>query len=194
LSETHEPASNPPVPLPPAAGAARVAPSSPTIADGRERQLDPRAVAAARLAGGIASAIIAGATLLALVTSLLTTIPGPLGALGMAVGWLLLNGALAVRTLLWPPVRHRHVSYSVDARGIRIRRGVVWRSEITVPRSRVQHTDVSRGPVERGFGLATLIIHTAGTEHAAVSLGGLAVESANEIRNFLIEGGEDDAV
>ncbi len=63
-----------------------------------------------------------------------------------------------------------------------------------MPKSRVQHTDVSRGPIERGLGLATLIIHTAGTEQAAVSLSGLPHADAYRIRDFLIEGGEDDAV
>ena len=54
--------------------------------------------------------------------------------------------------------------------------------------------DVSEGPIERSFGLATLVIHTAGTEQAAVSLGGLARDTAFRVRDWLIGGGEDDAV
>jgi membrane protein YdbS with pleckstrin-like domain len=183
-------------PAPPSPDVAAAADSSSPapIADGRERPLDPRAVAAARLLGGIASAVLAAVTLVAVVVLLLAWAPGPVGALALAAGWFLLNGSVLAMGLLWPPVRHRHTSYRVGPRGIRIRRGVIWRSEVTVPKSRVQHTDVSRGPIERSFGLATLIIHTAGTEHAAVSLGGLAAEAANRVRNFLIEGGEDDAV
>ena len=42
-----------------------------------------------------------------------------------------------------------------------------------VPRSRVQHTDVSQGPLERNHGLGTLVVYTAGTDHAKVELGGL---------------------
>ena len=68
-----------------------------------------------------------------------------------------------------------------------------WRSEISVPKSRVQHTDVSQGPLQRRFGLATLVLHTAGTQHAAVSLSGLSHEAALQIRDYLIEGGPDDA-
>ena len=75
-----------------------------------------------------------------------------------------------------------------------IRRGVVWRSEISVPRSRVQHTDVSQGPLQRRFGLATLILHTAGTHHASVSLAGLPHAAALAIRDYLIEGGAGDVV
>ncbi len=79
-------------------------------------------------------------------------------------------------------------------KGIRIRSGVVFRSVVSVPRSRVQHTDVSRGPIERSHGLATLIVHTAGTEHASVTLSGLAESDANAIRDYLIDVGDDDAV
>jgi membrane protein YdbS with pleckstrin-like domain len=57
----------------------------------------------------------------------------------------------------------------VDARGLEIRRGVFWRSVVNVPRSRVQHTDVSQGPLERSYGLGTLIVYTAGTDHAQVN-------------------------
>jgi membrane protein YdbS with pleckstrin-like domain len=80
----------------------------------------------------------------------------------------------------------------VDDRTIEIRRGVYWRAVITVPRSRVQHTDVSQGPLERSFGLGTLVIYTAGTEHAKVSLSGLEHTRALRIREHLLptEGGD----
>ena len=63
--------------------------------------------------------------------------------------------------------------YFLDERGIEIRRGVWWRHVVHVPRSRVQHTDVNQGPIERTYGLAHLIIHTAGTISASVALEGL---------------------
>jgi membrane protein YdbS with pleckstrin-like domain len=164
------------------------------IADGRFRQLDPRSVQVARISGGITSAILAGVSLIGLVILLLAVRVGFLGALLLAVGWLLLAAVLGTSSLFWPGLSYRHASYRVDPMGLRIRRGVVWRSETSVPKSRIQHTDVSQGPIERGFGLATLIVHTAGTENASVSLGGLTHETALGIRDFLIEVGDDDAV
>ena len=97
---------------------------------------------------------------------------------------------------MWPGVRYRNTSYRVDALGLTIRRGVLVRSEVSVPRTRVQHTDVNRGPVERAFGLATLVVYTAGTEHSSVLLGGLTEADAVAVRDFLIEGDDrvDDAV
>jgi len=166
----------------------------PDVADGREHALDPASVQAARIAGGVAAAVLSGAGLLATVVLLFSLGPRP-STWGLALG---LSGALPVLALGlglgWPGVRYRYVSYRVDAHGLRIRRGVLWRSEISLPRSRVQHTDVSRGPIERNFDLATLIVHTAGTHNASVSLSGLKAAQAYAIRDYLIGGGEDDAV
>jgi membrane protein YdbS with pleckstrin-like domain len=63
-----------------------------------------------------------------------------------------------------------------------------------VPRSRVQHTDVSQGPLERRYGLGTLVIYTAGTSHSRVNLEGLDHEVARRIRAHLLPKDEGDAV
>ena len=94
----------------------------------------------------------------------------------------------------WPGIAHRHAAYTVGASGIEIRRGVLWRRVVNVARSRVQHTDVSQGPIERQYGLATLLIYTAGTDNAEVALHGLDHTTALLIRDHLLAGGGDDAV
>ena len=163
------------------------------VADGRDRPLDPRSIVVSRISAAIWLLVLAVPLGVVATFSLLWT--------GFAAGTLLRVGlgalafaAFALWCLWWPAVRYRHVSYRLNERGLWIRRGVVWRSEISVPKSRVQHTDVSRGPIERRFELATLVLHTAGTQHAAVSLGGLSHDAALAIRDDLIEGGPDDAV
>jgi len=59
-----------------------------------------------------------------------------------------------------------------------------------VPRSRIQHTDVTQGPYERRFGLATLVVYTAGTEHASIPIEGLSHETALAFRDALLARGE----
>jgi membrane protein YdbS with pleckstrin-like domain len=164
------------------------------VADARQRSLDPASVTHERIGRGILTAVLAGSSFILLLVVLLSAAPGILGAAFALAGWAVLVLVVAAWSFFWPPVRYRHISYLLDERGIRIRRGVVWRSAVTVPRSRVQHTDVSQGPIERALGLATLIVHTAGTQHASVSLGGLRREEALRIRDQLIEGDEPDAV
>jgi membrane protein YdbS with pleckstrin-like domain len=87
-------------------------------------------------------------------------------------------------------IEHRRTSFVISGAGCEIRRGVLWRQIITVPLSRIQHTDVTQGPLQRAYGLATLTLYTAGTEHAKVDLSGLAFETAMAIRQYLFERSE----
>lgn len=108
-------------------------------------------------------------------------------------------GIVVAATLLWsahfwPPIAFRHRSWRLDDRRIEIRKGVLWRRVLDVPRSRVQHTDVNQGPIERHYGLAHLVIHTAGTTSADVTLEGLSHDTAVRIRDHLVETGRGDAV
>jgi membrane protein YdbS with pleckstrin-like domain len=108
--------------------------------------------------------------------------------------WILFSVIWMTRALVWPALRYRVARYRLIPEGLEIRRGVLWRVEIFVPRSRIQHTDVRVGPLERGFGLATLVVYTAGTAHASVHFDGLPYERANAIRNRLMPDDSADAV
>lgn len=113
------------------------------------------------------------------------------------IGWLVtptwLAAALAVLLLLTLPAvgawlarkRYRYTQWKLDAVGFALRRGRLWHSETCVPITRVQHLDLKRGPLERRFGLATLVIHTAGTREHAVSVTGLDADDAEHLRNHL---------
>lgn len=93
--------------------------------------------------------------------------------------------------------RARRVRYALLGEGLRIRRGLYFWQEIVLPRSRVQHLDLERGPIERHLGLATLVIHTAGTRMNAVRLAGLDEQRARALRDALLPneaGAHDDAV
>lgn len=81
--------------------------------------------------------------------------------------------------------RHRRTLWKLDDTGFALRRGRWWQTESHVPISRVQHLDLKRGPLERAFKLATLVIHTAGTRLAAVSVSGLDGEDAERLRDQL---------
>lgn len=165
----------------------------PPIADGIERSLDPRSIRLGRIVGWITSGAISLGVLIGVVIVQFVPIPGWIKIV-VAVGWLVLTLVLAWLAHFWPEVEHRHSSYKVDPEGIEIRRGVVWRKVINVPRSRVQHTDVSQGPLERSHGLGTLVLYTAGTHHARVDLPDLDHATALRIRDYFLRGHADDAV
>jgi membrane protein YdbS with pleckstrin-like domain len=148
-------------------------PAAPSMVDGQEHFVDPRSVKVTRIIG------LSLTLLIAMVPLILVTIGWAVGGIPSAVYLPLLGGLLLLLTLpltfayKWPAARHRRLRYLVDEGGLRIRRGVFWRKVIWIPISRIQHTDFSQGPVQRPFGLATLTVHTAGTEGASISLAGL---------------------
>ena len=91
---------------------------------------------------------------------------------------------------LWPPMAYRHLQFGVDDTGIAIESGVIWRSRIALPRVRIQHTDVSQGPLERRYGIGTLKLYTAGSRHTRIELPGLNHDEAIALRDALLaEGG-----
>jgi len=164
------------------------------IADGRWKKVDPRSVRVARWAAWIATAV------LALVLGPVAWLAGLSGYTPALIRWAVHLAILATLALAawcshaWPALRYHRLRYRLDAVGMEIKRGVIWRSLASVPRARVQHTDVSQGPLQRRFGLATLTIHTAGLINASVTLTGIARETALAIRAFLVNEGGGDGV
>jgi len=131
-------------------------------------------------------------TLSLLMGALIGASPGiPLGVLSSAAldrpWWLGAAVALAgIVVGLWFGERAwRHTHWRLDATGFTLRRGRTWRRETRVPQSRVQHLDLRRGPLQRRFDLATLVVHTAGTRHSAVTLRGLDEADAERLRDTL---------
>ena len=132
----------------------------PPVADGLDHSLDPRVIPLQRIGGSLFLA-------LASIGSLVGLVIADDGAFWLRlVIWLTIVLLGAWWSYRWPARAYQHTSYRVDEQGIEMRRGVYWRVVINVPRSRVQHIDVSQGPIERRYGLGTLIVYTAGTDHA----------------------------
>ncbi|WP_223877976.1 PH domain-containing protein [Luteimonas sp. MC1825] len=122
----------------------------------------------------------------------------PIGVLLRDTQWLALGLALASLVLLpgfglWLAHRQfRHARWLLDDTGFGWRRGRLWHAETRVPRTRVQHVDLKRGPLERRFGLSTLVVHTAGTRDSAVAVQGLDAADAERLRDRLAQQVDDD--
>jgi membrane protein YdbS with pleckstrin-like domain len=109
---------------------------------------------------------------------LLRETPLPAGLLPGLVALLALIGLVVL-----PTRRYRAWGYREEEDELHIRFGLWTRFRTVVPFGRVQHIDIASGPIERRFGLATLILHTAGTRGAAVPLPGLAHDLAESMRD-----------
>lgn len=88
---------------------------------------------------------------------------------------------------LWLTHRGYHLQgYALRARDIVFRKGVIFQNIVTIPFNRVQHCEISQGPIERFFGLKTLEIYTAGGRSSDLSIPGLLPDQAQQFKEFII--------
>ena len=95
---------------------------------------------------------------------------------------------IAAAGVLTAPQRiYSRLHYRLTEKLLQVVRGWLFHVGTVVPLVRVQHIDVTRGPLEKMFGVATLVVHTAGTHNSIVTLPGLAPERAAQIRDIIRE-------
>jgi uncharacterized protein len=98
---------------------------------------------------------------------------------------LLVFGVLIV--VIAPQRIYRRLRYRLTGQLLEVVRGWLFHVDTIVPLVRVQHLDVVRGPLDKMFGTASLVVHTAGTHNSTVTVPGLAPERAAEIRDIIRE-------
>ncbi|MFF5801778.1 PH domain-containing protein [Streptomyces sp. NPDC012746] len=130
--------------------------------------------------------------LLVLWMTLLTAVTAVVLALTAGPAWAAL-GALWLPVAAWGWVllgrNWRSWRYAERADDLLISRGVLWREETVVPYGRMQLVEVTSGPLERRFGLASVQLHTAAAATDA-KIPGLAPAEAERLRDRLTELGE----
>jgi uncharacterized protein len=111
-----------------------------------------------------------------------------------AVAYGLAGAALVVGGLLWILVGRRVRSWGYAERedDLLVRRGVMFTRLSVVPYGRMQFIDVTAGPLERAFRLATVRLHTAAAATDA-RIPGLERDDAAGLRDRLAELGEAQA-
>lgn len=151
------------------------------------RSLHPRAITLWRLAA-LARGAIFTATAIALELAL--DLPGPRGIVPT-----LLAVATVTAAAFVPPLRYRRWRFALRASDLYLQRGVLFRTTSIVPHARIQHVDTRHGPLDRWLGLAEVVVYTAGTRGAVVSIPALAGEDAEDVRDRLAAlSGAGDAV
>jgi len=113
---------------------------------------------------------------------------------GSRVAYGFATAAIVTGALLWRFVGRRFGSWGYAEReeDLLIRRGVMFARLSVVPYGRMQFIDVTAGPLERAFGLATVRLHTAAAATDA-RIPGLEREEAGRLRDSLAELGEAQA-
>ncbi len=91
----------------------------------------------------------------------------------------------AVAVVIAPRRVFRRLGWRADGEQLQAVRGWLFHVDTIVPFVRVQHIDVSRAPLDKMFGTATLVVHTAGTHNSIVAVPGLAPDSADALRSTI---------
>lgn len=180
--------------LPPEAGSGSpespAAPAGPGPAEPVFQPLDARVVKLWRVRHAITTAVLVGLATGAVIATGLSTEQW----LWPLIGWQALLALRLVLLFWYPPRAYKAWGYRIDGKVLETRRGIWFRLHQLLPLPRLQHVDLHSGPIERSFGLASLLLHTAGTQHASITIPGLDAREAVRLRDELVAIGGDDGV
>ena len=80
----------------------------------------------------------------------------------------------------------RLIYYTLREQDIVLFKGLIFKKVICQPMLRIQHIDIQRGPLERLAGLATLKVYSAGGSDHTLAIPGLPEETAEKMRQFVL--------
>ena len=86
------------------------------------------------------------------------------GGVPYLVGVLPVLAALALAVIVVgvvPGLRWRRWRYEIRPDEVDLQRGIFWITRTLVPLARIQHVDTTQGPLQRRFGLSTVVFYTA---------------------------------
>jgi hypothetical protein len=144
----------------------------------------PRLRSLRRYEVGVTAAVVAVAAVIAL---LLAGVGLPAVVIALVV---VVVAALAADLLAGRRVRAWGFAERAD--DLLVRRGVMFRRMSVIPYGRMQYVEVTAGPFERSFGLATVQMHTAAAASDA-RVPGLPAAVAARLRDQLTSLGESQA-
>jgi membrane protein YdbS with pleckstrin-like domain len=141
------------------------------------KPLSPSQKKVLRARGLISAAVLLGAALVAeaVLASRGETPVGIIAAVALLLG--------AMLAFVLPARRYRAWGYDATEDELYVQNGIWVETRTVVPFGRVQHIDVSQGPIERRYGVGALTLHTAGTRASAVVLPGLDMTDAERMRD-----------
>jgi len=94
--------------------------------------------------------------------------------------------AVMLLVLAYTYYEFQNRSYAIRQKDIVYNKGLFWKSTTAIPFNRVQHCEVSQGPIDRYFDLSELKIFTAGGASSDLSISGLSPDNARRIKDFIV--------
>lgn len=103
-------------------------------------------------------------------------------------GFPTLCAAVLFLPMAWyiPKLQYDRWRYAIRDEDVLVSYGVVWRTRRCLPRLRIQHVDITSGPIDRMLGLVHLSLYTAGAVGTVAKIPGLTPVEAETIRADLL--------
>lgn len=145
-----------------------------------DQKIDPKAIPAWRITGGLGSLFWWFAPI----------VYGFFALGGVVERWpiLVLTALVITNSILQasliPTIRWKRWSYQIDKHEIYLKYGIFIIRRTLIPVNRIQHVDTRQGPILRSFNLSSVTITTAATTHEIPALND---EVADEVRNRISE-------
>jgi len=126
---------------------------------------------------------------LIIITVLSLLFPAVRGFLSSFPGAGLLIAASLVMTLLawFVYASTKAIHYSIRQHDIILRSGVFWKKEVVQPLKRVQHVELTRGPIDKRFGLANVRLFSAGTGLSTFRIPGVEFQIAAKVKQYVLD-------
>lgn len=99
---------------------------------------------------------------------------------------------LIVFVIVMPRLRMKYWAYEIKDHEIDIQHGIIVIKRILIPMNRVQHVDLSYGPILKKFKLASIMITTAGSNHEIPALDYDTARKVHQAISILVNQSEDD--
>jgi membrane protein YdbS with pleckstrin-like domain len=96
-------------------------------------------------------------------------------------------GGVFIAVLILARYQYQIKGYLLRSHDIVYRQGLFFRRVTTIPFSRLQHCEIHEGPLERLFGLNTLLVYTAGGSSSDLAIPGLPPDEAGRLRDFILQ-------
>lgn len=89
--------------------------------------------------------------------------------------------------VVWVPKRVRYTQYLLRELDMNMRKGCWWHTTTSLGINRIQHMEVTQGPIERWLGLSKLALFTAGGHQSDLKLPGLEIVDAKKLKARLLK-------
>lgn len=112
--------------------------------------------------------------------------------LGVLSGIIFVLGLLVSFT--FPHFKYKYFSFELQDEELFLERGIFIHTNTFIPLARIQHIDLQQSMLDRMYGLSKIVVHTAGTRSDELTIPGLPLHYAEEVRDFLRKFIKEDVV